>query len=121
MTAFFQESPLTRTTLVIKKLNQLNQSPLPKRNQRKNPPLVTRMISLIEVERVVEVIEEVDSQDATTTILMLGHRAIHKNLLSTRLLTKMSILKLESPTLKTETETIARKMITKNQTTETGP
>lgn len=95
MTAFFQENPLTRTILVIKKLNQLNQSPLPNRNQRKNPPLEKRMISLTEVERVVEVIEEVDSQDATTTILMLGHRAIHKNLLLTLVQTKMSILKVE--------------------------
>ena len=94
MTAFFQESPLTRTTLVIKKLNQLNQSPLLSRNQKKNPPLEKRMISLTEVERVVEVIEEVDSQDATTTILIY-HRAIHKNLLLTLLQTKMSILKIE--------------------------
>ena len=68
----------------------------------------------------VEVKEEVDSQDASTTILNLGHRARHKNLLLPPLLTKMSILKLESLTLKTVTETIAGKMITRNPTKETG-
>ena len=68
----------------------------------------------------VEVKEEVDSQDDTTTILMLGHRARHKNLLLPPLLTKMSIFSLESPNL-TETKTIAGKMITKSHTAETGP